>query len=139
MVFIAAALSFEALAATIDTGVFQRRVSRYRFFALKEECEAGYWQVPGVYDKSLLYLLSALCESDREEDKALVGMERYWSGAPQNHTGEIRTVMKTIAPNAHVWSPTDALAPLGFRANARKHQGFPVEAKTHESVQEFLR
>jgi hypothetical protein len=138
IVFIAAALSFDAFAATIASGVFARRVGEYRLFALKDECEAGYWQVPGVYDKSMLYLLSALCEFDPDEDKPLVGMQRYWSGASPYSMPNILTVTGTIPPGARVWSPTDPLAPPGFRANAVKHEGFAEEPKTDESVGEFL-
>ncbi|HXX84585.1 MAG TPA: hypothetical protein VEN29_11435 [Casimicrobiaceae bacterium] len=139
IVFIAAALAFDRFAATIDTAVLRRRVRNYRLFALKEECEAGYWEVPGVYDKSLLYLLSALCECDPEADKALLGMQRYWSGTPPYNTPDIRTVTTQIVPSARVWSPTDPLAPAGFRANAREHGGFAEEPKTNQSVQRFLR
>jgi hypothetical protein len=139
IVFIAAALSFDRFAATIDTTVFRRRVTNYRLFALKEECEAGYWEVPGVYDKSLLYLVSGLCEGDSEEDKPLVGMQRYWSGTAPYDTQAIRTVAAQIGSGARVWSPTDPNAPLGFRANARKHGCFARERRTNGSVQEFLR
>ncbi|HKE39097.1 MAG TPA: hypothetical protein VKG21_04600 [Casimicrobiaceae bacterium] len=139
VVFIAAALSFDELAATISSGVFARRVRNYRLFALKNECEAGYWQVPGVYDKSLLYLLSALCEFDPDEDKPLVGMQRYWSEASPYTVPNILTVTGTIPPAARVWSRTDPLAPPGFRASAVKHEGFAEEPKTNESVGEFLR
>ena len=120
-------------------GTFARRVAKYRLFALKDECEGGYWQVPGVYDKSLLYLLSALCEFDPEEDKPLIGMQRYWSGAPPyDAVPSILAVTGTIPPNARVWSPTHPHAPRGFRASAVRHQGFAVEPKTNESVEEFL-
>ena len=139
IVFIAAALSFERFAATMDSGVFGRRVRHYRLFALKDEIEGDYWQVPGVYDKSLLYLLSALCESDSDSDKALIGMQRYWSGARPYDVQDILTVTGKIKPVARVWSTTDATAAPGYRAAACKHQGFAVEPVTHESVQEFLR
>ena len=139
IVFIAPALSFDAFAATITSGAFARRVAKSRLFALKDECESGHWHFPGVYDKSLLYLLSALCEFDPEDDKPLVAMQRYWTGAsPYDVVPNILTVTGTIAPDARVWSPTDAHALPGFRANARRHQGFAVEPMTNESVEEFL-
>jgi len=138
IVFIAAALAFDKFATTMDMKVFQHRVRNHRLFALTEESESGYWEVPGVYDKSLLYLLSALCESDPEEDKALVGMQRYWSGSRPYNTPDIQTVTAQIGPGARVWSPTDPKAPPGFRANAREHGGFAREPKTNESVQTFL-
>jgi hypothetical protein len=139
IVFIAAALSFDAFAETIDDDVFKNRVRSYRFFALEDTCEGGYWEVPGVYDKSLLYLLSALCERDGDADKALVGMQRYWSGKKPYKTQNIMTVTNTISMGERVWSPTPTGAPVGYQANAHEHGGFAVEPKTNASVQHFLR
>ena len=139
IVFIAAALSFDAFAETIDDDVFRNRVHSYRFFALEDKREGGYWQVPGVYDKSLLYLLSALCERDGDADKALVGMQRYWSGKKPYKTKNITTVTNTISIGERVWSPTPSGAPAGYQANARRHGRFAVEPKTNASVQHFLR
>ena len=138
IVFVAAALSFDAFAQTIDASVFRRRVRRYRFFALKDEVEGGYWQIPGVYDKSLLYLLSSLCERDRDADKALVGMQRYWCGNDPYTTPAIRTVTAAIVRDERVWSPTDESALPGYRANARQHGRFPIETQTDLSVRAFL-
>lgn len=138
IVFIAAALSFDAFAETIDDDVFKNRVRSYRVFALEDKCEGGYWQVPFVYDKSLLYLLSALCERDGDADKALVGMQRYWSGRKPYKTPNITTVTNTISINERVWSPTDPSAPDGYRANAHEHGDFAVEPETNASVQHFL-
>jgi hypothetical protein len=139
IVFIAAALSFDAFAETIDDDVFKNRVRSYRFFALEDKCEGGYWEVPGVYDKSTLYMLSALCERDRDADKPLIGMERYWSGKNPYKTQNMITVTKTILKPERVWSPTPSSAPAGYQANAREHDDFAVEPETNASVQHFLR
>ena len=138
IVFVAAALSFDAFAQTIDASVFRRRVRRYRFFALKDEVEGGYWQIPGVYDKSLLYLLSSLCERDRDADKALVGMQRYWCGNDPYTTPAIRTVTAAIVRDERVCRrPTRVRSP-GYRANARQHGRFPIETQTDLSVRSSL-
>lgn len=139
VVFIAAAVSCQAFAETIDSTIFARRVRSYRFFALDDKHEGGYWEVPGVYDKSMLYLLSALCERDSEADRPLVGMYRYWRGTAPYDTPDLKLVTGAIAEHERVWSPTAMTAPDGHRANARYHVGFPVEAETNRSVQHFLR
>jgi hypothetical protein len=139
-VFLAAALSFDTFAETIDEGVFGDHVNTYRFFGLSDEREGGYWQVPGVYDKSLLYLVSALCERDFYADKPLVGMQRYWCGKAPYDTPNILTVTRTITPpRERVWSPTEGGAPPGYRSLAKKHQKFALETETNDSVLEFLK
>lgn len=133
VIFIAAGISFERLRPSIK--LFE---NQFRFFALKDECEGGYWEIPPVYDKSLLYFVSSLCESDSNMDKELVGMQRYWSGEDPYQTEDIKKVSDAITRDARVWSPTDPGAPPGFRANAYQHGGFAQECETDGSVRDFL-
>ena len=133
VVLIAAGVSFAKLGASID--LFK---NKFRFFALQDEYEGGYPEIPPLYDKSLLYFVSALCERDRYMDREMVGMQRYWSGRRPYDTGPVRRITSRIPRAARVWSPTAAGAPPGFRAKAEEHGGFAEETETHGSVQDFL-
>jgi hypothetical protein len=134
VVLVAAGVSFEKLGASID--LFN---NRFRFFALKDEYEGGYWEIPPLYDKSLLYFVSALCERDRNMDREMVGMQRYWCGKDPYDTAAVRRITSKIPRAARVWSPTGVGAPPGFRAKAEEHGGFAEETETNGSVQHFLR
>jgi hypothetical protein len=133
VIFIAAGISFERLARSI--ALFR---SKFRFFALKDLYEGGYWEIPPVYDKSLLYFVSSLCESDINMDKELVGMQRYWSGVDPYRTKDIMAVTSVVTSAAQVWSATDRGAPACFCAHAYEHGGFAEEHDTDESVRCFL-
>jgi hypothetical protein len=133
VILIAAGISFERLAPSIK--LFR---SKFRFFALDDEYEGGYWEIPPVYDKSLLYFVSSLCERDGNMDKELVGMQRYWSGADPYLTPDVIKVTSAIPVDARVWSPTDSKALPCFRAHAYKHGGFAKECETKKSVECFL-
>jgi hypothetical protein len=133
VIFIAAGISFERLARS--TKLFR---GKFRFFALKDEYEGGYWEIPPVYDKSLLYFVSSLCEIDGNMDKELVGMQRYWSGTDPYQTPDVTAVTDVIIEDARVWSPTDSSAPACFRAMAYRHGGFAEECETKKSVECFL-
>ena len=139
IVFIAAALSCEVFAETVDRKVFERRVHSYRCFALDDYTEGNYWEVPHVYDKSLLYLHSALCEGDREADKPLVGMQRYWSGKPPYDVPDLEKVTDAIKTSERVWSPTAMTEPDGHRSQALHHGDFALDTEADLSVRHFLR
>ena len=81
---------------------------------------------PPVYDKSLLYLVSSLCEDDPNADKPLVGMQRYWKDAPPYCDPEILAVTNFIGTERSVWSPTKSGAKPGYRSHATHHGTFPV-------------
>lgn len=136
VIYIAGALSFETLATSI--AAFKDRVTAFRSFALKDEIEAGYAEMGPVYDKSMLYFMSSLCENDSYMDKELVGMERYWKRTRTYRSAEVQAIRALIPPRARVWSPTFLGAPLGFRAGAIRHVGFTEDKKTNGSVKRFL-
>jgi hypothetical protein len=132
VVFLAAAISFARL--HWGQAVFARRVQALRAFGLDDATEERDWLVPLVYDKSLLYLVSALCESDQYADMPLVGMQRYWSARFPYLLPEVTSVTALLDPARAVWSPTAPDAPPGYRSRARHHAELPVEAKTNASV-----
>jgi hypothetical protein len=54
VITLAAAVSFDRVTQGFD--VYKRRVSELRLFGLSDKRERGYWEVPGIYNKSLLYI-----------------------------------------------------------------------------------
>jgi hypothetical protein len=137
VIFLAAAMSFERMYQGLD--VFQSRVRGLRAFGLKCSVEDAYWEFPG-YNKSLLYFVSGVCDPDPNDDKALVGMRRYWSDAKPYETPEIRAIADFIGEARKVLSPTDKrpLPPQGYRCQAKKHGGFPVDPEMMGSMRVML-
>ncbi len=130
-IMLAPALTFERMNAGLPA--LQKRVSGLRVFGLDNKTEGSYWEVPPVYNKSLLYIVSSLCEADPNADKPLVGMQRYWNGAPYIVT-EILAVTAFIDSTRSVWSPANPGADAGYQSNAKMHGRFPVEKDTNGSV-----
>lgn len=131
----AAAVSFERMNQGLD--VLKRRVSGLRMFGLADRREGGYWEVPGIYNKSLLYIVSSLCEQDPEADKPLVGMQRYWSETrpyDQPYIKAMTNFVNSSNPPRTVWSPSGSSAELGYQSDADRHGGFPIDVKTKEST-----
>ncbi|MEP7305620.1 MAG: hypothetical protein ABJA98_08895 [Acidobacteriota bacterium] len=131
--FLAPACSFEFMAGKLP--VFRRRVSRFRMFALKEELERGYWEIPLLYPASLLYMVSGMFE-EPTVDMPIVGMQRYYSAAAPYAMPEITAVADYVRENS-VWSLAEG-AP-GLCSSAAKHGAFDEDVPTLESLREFLR
>ena len=137
VVFLAPACTFDFLHDRID--LFQRRVSRWRNFGLKDEKEAGYWEVPG-YRGSLLYMVSGLAEGDSGDsldqvDKPLVGMQRYFDRTDVYDSAAVIDVRNYAGDNC-IWSEVDAGS--GRRSSAQEHGGFDEDELTMKSVVDFL-
>jgi hypothetical protein len=138
VITLVAAMSFERMAQGLTP--LQRRLSAVRVFGLSDRREGGYWEVPFIYDKSLLYIVSSLCEGDPEADKPLLGMQRYWSGLKPYNQPYIKEITKFInSRTTAVWSPTSGTAKPGYRSNAQRHGTFPEEELTNKSVCYALR
>jgi hypothetical protein len=127
VITMAAAVSFERMMKGL--AALQRRVSAVRVFGLHDALEAGYWEVPFIYPRSLLYIVCSLCEDDPEADKPLFGMERYWRGPPYD-LSYIKAITQFIDPpkkkERSVWSLTRPTARPGYRSSATRHgRGVP--------------
>jgi hypothetical protein len=132
VIMLAAAITFERMNAGLS--ILHRRVSALRVFGLDNKTEGSYWEVPLVYNKSLLYLVSSLCEADPNADKPLVGMQRYWKGAAPYTDAEIRAVTGFIQTTRTVWSPTEPGEKPGYQSQAKRHGDFPYDNETDSSV-----
>jgi hypothetical protein len=133
VITLAAAVSFERMVQGLPQ--LQRRVSALRVFELSDRREKDYWEIPFIYNKSLLYIVCSLLEGDPEADKPLFGMQHYWTGLKPYNQPYIKAITKFIDPRRAVWSPTSRNARPGYRSNAKKHGDFATEdTKTEESV-----
>lgn len=131
VITLAGAVSFERMGQGLPA--LQRRVSAIRVFGLNDYREGNYWEVPLIYNKSLLYIVCSLCEADPEADRPLLGMQRYWSGSRPYDQPYIKAITQLIGSRT-VWSPSSKTAPPGYRSNADRHGGFPTEKLTNQSV-----
>jgi hypothetical protein len=132
VILVAAAMTFERMYQGL--AVWPRRVSGLRVFAMDDFREGNYWEVPLVYDKSLLYIVSGLCEVDKDADKPLVGMQRYWTRGTYEKERAIHDVIGTIGNARSVWSKTPAKASDGYRSQATRHGGFPEDTESNQSI-----
>lgn len=88
LLFLAAAVRYALFEETL-VALGQRRPRRMHFLGLSEECESGYWEVPGLYPRSLLYMVSGAAERGEDgrtlADVPLVGMQRFHGSAAAQH------------------------------------------------------
>jgi len=134
VVFLAAACSFEFMYARLPA--YRRRVGdRIRSFGLGAEREHGYFEVPVLYDGSLLYMVSGLFEMT-EVDKELVGMQRFYRTEHAYDDLDCREV-RAYLDGKTVWSPSDV--PDGWRCDAPRHGGFTSDDWTKESLGYILK
>ena len=133
VLFLAAALTFERM----DQGltVWRRRVGNLRFFGMNNQRVGGYWEVWFLYNKSLLYIVSSLCEDDPNTDKPIVGMQRYWMDQTPYPDPQTKRV-KALAGSRTVWAPS--CDSPGWCSDADRHGGFPEDPQTLTSVAYIL-
>ena len=147
LIFLAPACSFalfdRALAAHKQAPLFEH----FRMFALSDELESGYWEVPVVYPRSLLYLVSGVVETEGGSsayDLPLLGMQRFYTDTATYTQPEIQRVRDFLATaadkRAEVWS--EANGGDGLWSDAVKHGGFDStdeRMRTIESIQHILK
>ncbi len=109
---------------------------RVRLFALRDDLECGYWEVPVLYPRSLLYLVSGAFEKEGGGDGAydlpLLGMERYHIGTDVYKQPEVEQVRQFLAgdPKRQVWSVE--AGGLGLDCDTRRHGDFFLDAQTRQ-------
>jgi hypothetical protein len=143
---------------------YQRRVRALRFFGLTDDAEradllmsadiagSGHANLLGhVYPRSLLYLVSGICETFEAPaknalqemdatDMPILGRARFFektevfNALEYPSVGYVRTLFTGASRFSRVLSPTSAEAPVGFRSGARKHGNFPGDPATIESL-----
>jgi len=144
------------LAPACDFALFDRALTShskaalfedFRMFALSDRLESGYWEVPAIYPRSLLYFVSGIVEKEHDEsayDLPLVGMERYYRESEIYSQPEIERVrqflMRSTDHRSEVWSEDDRGA--GLASDALRHGGFDStqeRSKTIAAVNQILK
>lgn len=147
LIFLAPACSF----TLFDRALVGHRQSllfdHFRMFALSDPLEAGYWEIPAVYPRSLLYFVSGVVETENGQSAAdlpLVGMQRYYTDAATYQQPEIEHVRSLLSQFAdkrgEVWSEENRGD--GLWSDAVRHGGFDStdeRAKTIASIQHILK
>jgi hypothetical protein len=132
VVFLAPACTFPFMSERLE--LFQRRAPRARVFNLSDELESGYWEVPGLYDASLLYLVSGLFEEE-EVDMPILGMQRFFTGEAPFDAPAVQAVRNYLEGEL-VWSEVDEVD--GRRSGAKTHGAFDRDERTLSSLSHLL-
>ncbi len=131
VILLAPACTFSFLRERLD--LLKRRVANIRLFGLQDEVESGYWEVPGIYPRSLLYLVSGLCEG--EVDAAVLGMQRYYAGAAP-YAGADYGAVADYLNGKLAWSVC-ADGP-GRSSQAKTHGALHEDTTTRQSLANIL-
>ena len=120
----------------------QDLIRRFRLFTMADTAEQRDHLVPGLYPRSLLYLVSGLLERDPDGRSAhlpVVGMQRYHDTRFAGLDG-VRTVQEYLAAQTDrvVLSPTPASAVDGLRAAALRHGAFDEDAEVLASIRKLV-
>ena len=132
VVLLAPAATFEFFEQKLD--VLRNRVNNIRVFNLKDEIESSYWEVPVLYNRSLLYLVSGLLE-EKEIDMPIIGMQRYFTGKDPYDTQPVRSVMDYLNGKL-IWSVANN-GP-GRQSSAEQHSAFDNDPSTQSSLRHIL-
>lgn len=120
----------------------QDLIRRFRLFTMADTAERADHLVPGLYPRSLLYLVSGLLERDadgRSVHVPVAGMQRYYDTRFAELDG-VRSVQDYLAaqPDRVVLSPTAATALDGLRAAALRHGAFDEDAEVLASIRKLV-
>lgn len=124
--FLAPAVEHEVFADTLRNDA--KMFDNFRMYNLSDKLEAGYWEVPVLYSRSLLYLVSGAFEEtddgDSAFDRPLVGMERYNADTKTYKMADVKKVRTFLAadPKSTIWSIEDR--GVGLASDAVRHGGF---------------
>ena len=124
MIFLAPACSFTLFHQTWtrDPALF----ANFRMFALSDPLESGYWEVPVIYPRSLLYMVSGAFEKEDDKttgayDLPILGMQRYIDTAQVYNMPAVAGVRQLIDKKTF-WSVHDGGD--GLRVNSQQHGQF---------------
>jgi hypothetical protein len=128
------------------------RIRAFRMFGMSDDNESREPLIKDpphlewVYTRSLLYLVSGVCENDEQDydDTPLLGMHRFFMGAAPFTKLNFPAIAHVqsfldVHPNAVVRSDTENNAARGVRCTGRTHGGFPDDPSTRDSVCFLLR
>jgi hypothetical protein len=139
LIFLAPACNFtlfdRALISHRQTPLFDH----FRMFSLSDKLEAAYWEVPGVYPRSLLYFVSGVVERENgksTQDLPLVGMQRYFELTDIYQQPEVERMrhLLALAPDkrSEVWSESNGGE--GLWSDAVKHGAFDSTEERNTTI-----
>jgi len=113
---------------------------RFRLYSLGDKLEAGYWEAPPLYPRSLLYMISGLLEQP-EYDMPILGMQRFLMNEAVYSQPELGTIRRFLGSESRqIWA--EASDGDGLRSNANRHGGFDAtsgeNSNTMDSVVFFI-
>lgn len=126
LILLAPAVECEVFADTLRK--HRKLFENFRMYSLDDERESDYWEVPVVYSRSLLYLVSGAFEEIKKGtsafDRPLVGMQRYVTEDDVYKMADVKKVRQFFAEDSDhtVWAVTDNGA--GLASDAVRHGGF---------------
>jgi len=137
VLFLAPACTFDLFAGTLDN--YGHRIAHIRAFGMKDELEQEDKVLGPFYPLSLLYLISGIFE--KEADKPLIGMERYYSGSGPfcpNSNNNMKKVLEFLCtdPIRIYWSKVNR-GP-GKNSEAATHGDFDDDSTTLNSIKHIL-
>lgn len=140
VVMLAPACTFDHLAAALR---HQHLVDRFRLFTMDDASECKDHLVPGLYPRSLLYLVSGVLERDSSGASVVVpvaGLQRYHTGERFAGIEPVRAVRDYLGkePGRLVWSPSPPDALAGLRARANSHGGFDDDPDVLDSIRALV-
>lgn len=150
LLLLAPACSFEMFGKVLDEHDKGSLFEHFRMYALSDELESGYWEVPVVYPRSLLYFVSGVLETEATKpanDLPLLGMQRYYKSADVYNDAPLNRVRRFILEGGSQRQSVWALDPRadGLGADSDRHGGFDDlkwndgrTGKTMESVLHVL-
>lgn len=150
VVLLAPAATFDFWHSHSDT--ISRRVRRLRLFALSDEVERSYWEVPLVYRGSLLYLVASLFERKEGQtfdpataDVPILGMARYHSAESPYDAAPLSAVLAQLKKYGEpVWvrglqsGKSLPAGTAGAWSEAQRHGDFDDDPRTRESLAHLL-
>ncbi len=131
VVFLAPACTYKLFADTLKA--CKDRIASIRVFAMRDRLEQVDVIVPGIYTRSLLYLVSGIFED--VADTPILGMERFFSTqAPFNKWPEVSDIFSYlhVSQRNNVWSVIDG--GNGLSSKAQHHGDFYSEEVTLMSL-----
>ena len=139
IIFLAPACRMDEFAPILKLHAAQPLWRKLHVFGLSDPLEGAYWEIPVLYPKSLLYIVSGVAEKDA--DTPLVGMERFHRNAATYNDDATNQVRAYCAAQAQpVWAL--ATGGPGLNNDTIKHGAFddtePAPRKTMESVAHLL-
>jgi hypothetical protein len=115
------------------------RVGQLRLFTMADVAERADHLVPGLYPRSLLYLVAGLLERDAAGGSSyqlVAGLQRYYADRYDDLDG-VRAV-RGYAGDRLVLSPTAPDAAAGLRAAALSHGAFDEDGEVLASIRAII-